>query len=246
MIKLFRNTRKKLLREGKTANYLKYAVGEIILVVIGILIALSINNWNEQRKKVQKEIGMLIDLKSDIQENILNLETGIPYLETSMNSNFKLIEYYEKKTSYNDSLIHDFSEIFTYWDPDFTYAAFENLKTQGVNLVANDILRKSIINLFEVEMDILDVSEMNRLDALNETLVIPLQKKYFYRDYTSSKKVWPLLPMQYSNMMKDPEFYSACSEYAYRQHRSIMRFEAFNKKSQNVITQIDRELKQMK
>jgi len=50
MIKFFRKIRQNLLLEGRTSKYFKYAVGEIILVVIGILIALSINNWNEIRK----------------------------------------------------------------------------------------------------------------------------------------------------------------------------------------------------
>lgn len=50
MIKFFRNIRQNLLNEGKTSKYFKYAIGEIILVVIGILIALQINNWNEGRK----------------------------------------------------------------------------------------------------------------------------------------------------------------------------------------------------
>jgi hypothetical protein len=56
MIKLFRNIRKNLLNEGKTTKYFKYAIGEIILVVIGILIALSINNWNKQNedRKLEK------------------------------------------------------------------------------------------------------------------------------------------------------------------------------------------------
>lgn len=71
MIKFFRNIRKKLIKEGKAANYLKYAIGEIVLVVIGILIALQINNWNEERKlkieeqntlmKLQKESVMIVD-----------------------------------------------------------------------------------------------------------------------------------------------------------------------------------------
>ena len=54
MIKFFRNIRRSLLSEGKTSKYLKYAVGEIVLVVIGILIALQINNWNEHRKELKK------------------------------------------------------------------------------------------------------------------------------------------------------------------------------------------------
>ena len=55
MIRFFRKIRQNLLSEGKTVKYLKYAIGEIVLVVIGILIALSINNWNEQKKSRDRE-----------------------------------------------------------------------------------------------------------------------------------------------------------------------------------------------
>lgn len=51
MIKFFRKIRQNLISEGKTANYIIYAIGEIILIVFGILIALQINNWNELRKQ---------------------------------------------------------------------------------------------------------------------------------------------------------------------------------------------------
>ena len=71
MIKFFRNIRHKLLNEGKTTNYLKYAIGEIVLVVIGILIALQVNNWNgsriEQLKIKEYAKSLIEDLKSDIE-----------------------------------------------------------------------------------------------------------------------------------------------------------------------------------
>ena len=72
MIKFFRRIRQNLLSEGKTSKYFKYAIGEIILVVIGILIALQINNWNEQRK-LDKEISkihkrLILDLDNDIRD----------------------------------------------------------------------------------------------------------------------------------------------------------------------------------
>lgn len=70
MIKFFRNIRKNLLKEGKTTNYLKYAIGEIILVVIGILIALAINNWNQNRIKNLQERDDLQNLKVELQSNI--------------------------------------------------------------------------------------------------------------------------------------------------------------------------------
>ena len=69
MIKFFRKIRQNLLMENKTGKYLKYAIGEIILVVIGILIALQINNWNENKKleaKTQDYYKQLLeDLKKD-------------------------------------------------------------------------------------------------------------------------------------------------------------------------------------
>jgi hypothetical protein len=74
MIKLFRNIRQNLLKEGKTTKYFKYAIGEIILVVIGILIALQINNWNQNSKQNRIEQQYLIALKEEFTYNRQKLE----------------------------------------------------------------------------------------------------------------------------------------------------------------------------
>jgi len=74
MIKFFRRIRQKQVSEGKTGAYLKYAIGEIILVVIGILIALSISNWNEERKIKKAEIGILQNLKTELKFNLDDLK----------------------------------------------------------------------------------------------------------------------------------------------------------------------------
>ena len=70
MIKFFRQIRQRLLMENKTGKYLKYAIGEIILVVIGILIALSINNWNETKKSEEKIDKLLVEVLQDLEHNI--------------------------------------------------------------------------------------------------------------------------------------------------------------------------------
>lgn len=67
MAKFFNKIRKKLLREGKTTSYLKYAIGEIVLVVIGILIALQVNNWNEKRKQDERFMFGLKELYGEIR-----------------------------------------------------------------------------------------------------------------------------------------------------------------------------------
>jgi hypothetical protein len=73
-MKLFRKTRHKLILNNKNTQYLKYALGEIILVVIGILIALQINNWNESVKDKKSLNEYLIKIKSHTSEDIEQLE----------------------------------------------------------------------------------------------------------------------------------------------------------------------------
>ena len=77
MIKLFRNIRQSLLAEGKTTKYLKYAAGEILLVVIGILIALQINNWNEDRKLKKETYQVLLQMQDDFSRNQNELKLKI-------------------------------------------------------------------------------------------------------------------------------------------------------------------------
>lgn len=74
---LFRKLRYGNMKNASSLRYMKYAIGEIIIVVFGILIALQINNWNENRKTLKVEVGILKDIRNDILEKITNLEEGI-------------------------------------------------------------------------------------------------------------------------------------------------------------------------
>ena len=104
MINFFRKSRKKLADDNKYFKYSRYAIGEIVLVVIGILIALSINNWNENNKRAKFEQESLINLKQDfvynrnalakvIEENSVNMKSGILILNHTgrrFKSNFEI------------------------------------------------------------------------------------------------------------------------------------------------------------
>ena len=93
MIKFFRKIRQKLLSENKFSKYLIYAIGEIVLVVIGILIALQINNWNEESKNRTDENILLKQLHTDFNNNLKQLDQKIGMRVNFMNSSKQLFKY---------------------------------------------------------------------------------------------------------------------------------------------------------
>ena len=130
MIKFFRKIRQNLLAENKFSKYLLYAIGEIILVVIGILIALSISNHNEARKSEKRSDNymksLIIDLKTDVNEfdqNIKSYETDIIEIKSVLTSNdYKKLEV--------DSIMHF---VINYYRIDkTTKQTYEKIKNQGL------------------------------------------------------------------------------------------------------------------
>ena len=109
MIKFFRHIRKSQLMENKTGKYVKYAIGEIVLVVIGILIALQVNNWNEQKKLNIQEVKMLKEFRIDLTQALDDLEGNITDLQSCIKSNEIILNQITKKLSYNDSLDYHFA-----------------------------------------------------------------------------------------------------------------------------------------
>ncbi|MDT0557897.1 DUF6090 family protein [Ichthyenterobacterium sp. W332] len=93
MIKFFRHIRKSLLEQNKMGKYFKYAIGEILLVVVGILIALQINNWNQKRLEVQKEKVVLNQLKLDFEANDSIIKKGLEYFDTRFKYNTLILKY---------------------------------------------------------------------------------------------------------------------------------------------------------
>jgi len=91
MIHFFRKIRKKLADDNKSLKYARYAVGEILLVVIGILIALSINNWNQNRLNQLDKKEILSKLQIEFQANKNILQDYKIKNERSMNSNIALM-----------------------------------------------------------------------------------------------------------------------------------------------------------
>ena len=151
MIKFFRKIRQNLLSEGKTGKYLKYAIGEIVLVVIGILIALSINNWNENRKTQNNQEKYLILLKEEALKNLNSVKKAIESVESTMIGQRDLIKLIDgnQDTISEKYLSELFLKVFVFTTKlDYENSVFSELKTSGeLKNIGNDSIRNSLVTL---------------------------------------------------------------------------------------------------
>lgn len=145
MIKFFRKIRKNLLTEGKTGKYFKYAFGEIFLVVIGILIALQVNNWNEERKDSIKEQQILSQLKEDYEANLLQLDQKISSRISIIQAGNEILKYIDQPTNiHNDSIAIKLSVI-SGWS---TFDPIQNdlFASGDIRLIKNGKLKRHLSN----------------------------------------------------------------------------------------------------
>ncbi|MBN3520964.1 hypothetical protein JYB62_13225 [Algoriphagus lutimaris] len=179
MISFFRKIRQKLLAQNRLTRYLTYAIGEILLVTIGILIALQINTWNEQRLNQKKEKSILESLQLEFLNNREKLQVIIQHHEAILGTTRDLMKLFNEPESvlknYNlDSLIER-SIDFRSYNP--SQSVIEDLISSGnLDLISSETMRKLI---FEWGTETLQkVENYNTLDETSQFLLIPyLMKK---------------------------------------------------------------------
>ncbi len=143
MNKFLRKIRQRVVSENKLTKYLIYATGEIVLVVIGILIALSINNWNESRKERLQEIQLLTQLQSEFQSNLRQLDRKITLRKMMISSSLKLLDYIDKKETYdNDSILKHVGQIKL--APTFDPIINDIMSSGRIQLLQNGMLKEKL------------------------------------------------------------------------------------------------------
>jgi len=142
MIKFFRKIRYDLMEKNKTGKYLKYAIGEILLVVIGILIALQINNWNENQKSKKDERYILTEVLKNLKEDSGFVDDIILQRQKTKNAIIPLRKFVSSETIYNDSLQFHLVNLLTFERYYPINNAYEILKSKGLQLSDNSLTTK--------------------------------------------------------------------------------------------------------
>ena len=171
MIKFFRKIRQNLLSEGKTGKYFKYALGEILLVMIGILLALQVTDWNERRKGRILEQKILVQLKSEYEANLAQLEEKIYMRNRAIEASHNLLSFIDNPE------IFDEETFYTSWwhiaiDPTFDPIQNDIIGTDKLQLIQNEKL-VSLLSNWSTEVYQVEEQE-KQYQILRNQFILPL------------------------------------------------------------------------
>jgi len=253
VLQVFRRIRQRLLSENKFSRYLLYAIGEIILVVIGILIALQINNSNESKKQRERELHYLKNLKTDLQLNIEHLDNYITTRDAAINSANTIIAHYEGEP------IKDLEEFNVHTVNIYTWQKFtqinntfqELMNSGNLALISNDSIKNILLNLESLYSMLKNEEAHFRYDAeillyepqYNMMDMNPIVQNYLYQisDGAAGERR-KLSEVQFDNMLKDTKqkngFVMAVYEFTVMNNQ----FRQMKTMCQQLIELIDKEL----
>lgn len=236
MIKFFRKIRQQLLTENKFSKYLIYAIGEIILVVIGILIALSINNWNEWKKERVKEREILIGLVANLEINIKTVESDIENFHLLDKSSETVLSTINNKQPYTDTLAHHFhiaripkQELF------LAQTGYEEYKDAGLHILTNKNLKNEVLNLFETVFPKF-FSNYKMVNEFNSDFDNHVVQNFIYKNHN-------LEPINYQDLLTDHYYISWIRAYKEGRITLIQMEEELLRETKRVLRIIRDELK---
>ena len=233
--------------ENKTGKYFKYAIGEIILVVIGILIALQINNWNTQNKQRVIEIKVLKELQVAIKSDFKNFDQNIKDYKKVRRSLKIIKEQLEIEIPNNDSLHYAFRNSLFNNQMEPNLGAYETIKSKGIDLISNDSLRLKIINVYEISYKY--YQDIIKTDLLPESFIQEYCATLFNNlDYISSKEYDEptMVPNNYKALQKDTLYKTIINTRISQVRRTLNYLEYNYQEVKDLNEMIKTELKSLK
>lgn len=200
MLRFFRKMRKSLVPENRFGRYFFYAVGEIVLVVIGILIALQINTWNQERINRNREHIALLDLNKTLETNIKQFNGIIDTQKVYINSIDILIDHIENKKPYSDSLDRHFEIVRFLERITIATSAYEILRSNGFHILSSNKLKMEVIQLFDVDYPNLTTLIKDVTQSQYNVISLPFFKIHFRNVTRRTTK-----PLNYSELLNNQE-----------------------------------------
>jgi len=229
--------------KNKTGKYLKYAIGEIILVVIGILIALQINNWNELQKVKKNEIKLLQTFEKSLKKDLVNIDWNIKEFQTVDNSINILISVFKEDLPYNDSLNFHFLNSTARWMPTIEQEVYATMTASDLNIITNDSLKIEIVDYYSFAKRKFDTS-INRYANVIENANNNLFNTRFDGLWNTQDRA--MIPHNFESLKSDKEynyFINSLQRQLWYEVRDPLQ--KAKSKSEKLISDIGNELKKL-
>jgi len=163
------------MEQNKIRTYLFYAVGEILLVVIGILIAMQVNNWNEQRKNRMYELTMLEEVQRELINDSELIESWIPDLKSVQHS-FRELAVMKNDPNYSlDSLDIHLERVRGYGITlNINKSPFEAIKSAGLDRISNQDIRNNLSSLYGYHIESIEewINEILRVELFTRNEIV--------------------------------------------------------------------------
>lgn len=243
MIKFFRRIRQKLLAENRFSKYLLYAIGEIFLVMIGILLALQVNNWNEERKSRKHEAKLLKELLADINFSIKEVDT-VAYFNLKSQKYLEIIEkHLDNDLPYVKVLDTAFGQLDTWHMPYIPFSAYESLKGSGIESITNDSIKQDITYLYEFGMKSLLEDNGQWEWSYNQNTTQRFMTKHIRRNKENRDLAYPI---DFMALKQDDEFRNFISVLIALRDSHIYALKDMSKLMNGVVPQLEEELNNKK
>lgn len=213
MIKFFRKIRLNLLSEGNTSKYFKYAIGEIILVVIGILIALSINNWNENRKNRLTESEYYCKLLVDFEIDRQNIAVLYKESEHKIEISKRLLLELNNKNKDKSYLLNNYLQgLRTNAFAPSKVTMTDIVSSGKLNLLTNDSLKNDLLRYYGELDKLLYQLEINQSKSLERVFLyedhLQFGGQYFeYVEKSLGKEILKTLPVNDWHLDSESKYY---------------------------------------
>jgi hypothetical protein len=206
MFRFFRQLRQRLLEEQKLSKYLLYASGEILLVVIGILLALQINTWNEGRKNDEYQRELLNEIRLSLQKDINhNTNIALRWIDRFLAHGDTVLMLYGAPNSRMDTVNKHLSLMLR--SPDFAYntGAYQTLKSNGLERITNKKLREEIITFYDFQLPRIDRFIVEITRGNTERTLALIDKLYIQRKVVEPDGTAVLIQEGKEGILQDPD-----------------------------------------
>ena len=260
MIKFFRKIRQNLVMENKTGKYFKYAIGEIVLVVIGILIALQINNWNEKRKERTIELSYLNRLVIDLEENKTLWQKTLKRKKKQLKAAHVFLNFrFSKNQDTIIKILPHFQKLGNWKDININQVTFNEMVSSGnLNLITNDSIKIKLLNLDKLYKAILNKQEvlkaehndrlhqrtMKIINTSNALVIDPNQRNIIKRKLTKEETgiYFNQFQKDLKTLINDKEFINGVVGITYNAQSQFSSFEEALVRINDIIVSLKKEI----